>query len=66
MALHAVVLKDPAILFLDHDRLLKFLRRESLGVVIAVLGLGNIFGNKGVGKVAIDAAGNSMVAGLLP
>ena len=66
MAIHTVVLQDPTVLFLDHDRFMKILRRERLGVVVAVFGLGDIFADKIVREVAIDAGGGGMVAGLLP
>ena len=66
MALHAIALKDPRILFLDQDRFLKLLRREGQGVVVPVFSLGDVFADKIVREVAIDAGGNGMVAGLLP
>ena len=66
MALDAVVLEDPAVLALDENRLMEILQRESLGVVVAVLRLGHVLGEKGVGQMAIHAGGRGMVAGLLP
>ena len=66
MAIHTVVLQDPTVLFLDHDRFMKILRRERLGVVVAVFGLGDVFGHEGVRQMAVDAASHSVVARLLP
>ena len=66
MATHTVVLENPTVLSLDHDWFLKVLRREGLGVVIAVLSLGDIFRDEGMWQVAIDTTGNGVVARLLP
>lgn len=66
MAIHAVVLQNAAVLFLDHDWFLKVLRRESLGMVIAVFSLSDVFGNERVRQVAIDTAGHRMVTRFLP
>jgi len=62
MTLHTVVLQDPTILSLNHDRFLKLLRGESLRVVKTVFSLGDIFGNERVRKVAIDTASHRVVA----
>ena len=66
MALHAVPLEDPRVLFLDQDRFLKILRREGQGVVVPVFSFGDVFTDKIVWEVAIYAGGSGMVAGLLP
>ena len=66
MALHAVTLQDPSVLFLDHDRFLKFLRREGQGVMVAIFSLGNIFADKIMREVTIDTGGGGMMTGLLP
>jgi hypothetical protein len=61
-----VFLEDPRVGPLDHDRLVKVLDRESLGVVPAVVGLGEILAEEAVRKMAIDTVGHRMMAGLLP
>ena len=55
MAIHAVALQDPAVFPLDHDGFLEVLRREGLGVVVAVFSLRDVFGNEGMRQMAVNA-----------
>ena len=66
MAFHTVALKNPVILSLNHDWLMKILHRKALGVVPAVFGLGEVLSNEVVRKMTIDTPGNVMMAGFLP
>jgi hypothetical protein len=66
MTTQAVVLKDFGIVRLNANRLMKILKRKTLGVVIAVRRFGNIFSDQIMRKVAIDAYGGGMVRTFLP
>src|SRR5690349_21460169 len=66
VALEAGLLKDGGVGRLDHDRLVEILEGEALGVVPAVAGLGHVLGDELVRQVAIDAAGDGVVAGAVP
>ena len=64
--MYAVVLQDYAILALDHDRFMEILHGKAFGVVIAVFGLGQVFGEKGMWQMAIHAPGHMVMTGFLP
>ena len=66
MAVHAVVLKNAAVLRRHHDRLVKILERERLRMVEAVFGLGEILAEETVRQMAVDAHRDAVMAGLLP
>ena len=54
MALHTVVLKNPAILLFYHNGFMEILRRECLGVMIAIFGLSDILSHKGMRQMAVN------------
>jgi hypothetical protein len=60
------MLKDSFVLTLDHDGLMEILQGKSFGVVVAVFGLGDVFGHKSMRQVAIHAGCRPVVARLLP
>jgi hypothetical protein len=66
MTLQTVVLKNARVLRLDHDWLMKVLERESLRMVIAVLGLRDPFINPLMRQMTIDALGVGVVARFRP
>jgi hypothetical protein len=66
MTTQTVILKDFGIVRLNANRLVKILKRKTLGMVIAVRSFGNIFSDQIVRKVAIDAHGGGMVRTFLP
>ena len=53
-----VVLENPRVRPLDHDRLVEVLQRESLGVVPAVIGFRDVFAEKVVRQMTVDADGD--------
>jgi hypothetical protein len=66
VAFQAIVLEDPRVPWLDLNRLVKVLEGETLGMPIAVVGLGDVFRNCLVWKMAINTAGGGMVARFAP
>ena len=63
---HTVTLQHAAVLGLNLYGLMKVLQRETLGMVIAVFGFGQVFCKEGVRQMAIYAPGHSVMARLLP
>ena len=66
MALKTIALEDPTVAFLDHDGFVKILERESLGMMIAVAGLGQLLRQPLVWQVTINTCRQPVMAGLLP
>ena len=66
VALQTIVLQDVRISLLDHDRLVKILKSKTLGVVIAVLRLGDPFIDAVVWQVAVDTFCGRVMAGFVP
>src|SRR5262249_61004914 len=66
VAVHAVLLEDPARLGADHDRLVKVLQPERLRMGVAVFRLGEVLAEEAVRQVAADAGGGGGVGRLLP
>jgi len=66
MAADAVVLQNRRVSFLDANRLLEVLESESLGVVVAVFGLGDPLIQTALGQVAVDTTGHRVMTRLLP
>jgi len=62
----AIVLEYLAVLFVNLYGFVKVLRRKGLGVVPAILSFGDIFADKIVWQMAVDAGGGRVMAGLLP
>ena len=62
MAVDTVMLQNLFILSLDHDRLMKILQGKAFRVVVAVFRFRNIFGNKCMWKMAVNASGHMMMA----
>ena len=66
VTLHAVALENSPVLLLDHDRFVKILKGESLGMVVSIFGLGNVLAHEGMRKMAIHTGRNGMVTRLQP
>ena len=66
VARQAVILKDLAVLRLDHDRLMKILKGEALRVVITVFRLGDVLADEVVREMAVHAFRHGVMARFLP
>jgi len=66
MAGDTVVMQYPTILWRDNDGLVKVLKGESLGMVVAIFSLGQILPNKIMGQMAVHTGGGGVVTGFLP
>jgi hypothetical protein len=66
VAAQAIILKKSPIGFFDHDRLVKILKGESFGVIIAVLGFGDVFGDEILRQMAIHTGCHCVMTGFLP
>ena len=66
VAFKTIVLQDGGVFRRDLDRLVEILKREGLGMVIAIFSLGNVLGDRFVRQVAIDAAGGGVMRGFAP
>ena len=66
VTLDAVLLENPTVLLLDHNRFVEVLQREALGVMVSIVCLGNILADEVVRKMTVDARGGTVVTRLLP
>ncbi len=66
MTLQAIFLQNFTVSLADHDRLVKILKRKSLGMSVAVIGLRNIFLDSALRQMAFNTRCHRMMAGLLP
>src|SRR4051812_38144887 len=66
VAPQATLLQDAGVLGLDHDGFVKILEREPLGMVVAVLGLGDVLGEELVRQVAVHAFRSRVVGAAGP
>ncbi len=66
MAHQAILLQDPRIRSFDHDRLVKILQGEALGVMPAIVGFRQVFAEEIMRQMAVHASGDCMMARLLP
>src|ERR1017187_4484839 len=61
MAAETRLLQNARIVRLDHDGLVEVLKREALGMVVAVHGLGHQLGHQRMRQVAFHKAGHDVV-----
>lgn len=66
MAPHAVLLKDRCPATGNDNGFMKILKRKPLGVAVAVIGFGDVFGRKRLRQMAVHAGRRRVMAGFLP